>query len=79
MDRFTEQMEGAMGTMNGAGRAAGRVEFCDHLTASELRSVLDDVAGGTLSARRAALLLSPEATEADVQALAGRVEYRRAA
>ncbi len=79
MHSFTEQMEGAMSTMNGAGRAAGRVDFRDCLTKAELRSVLDGVATGELSPRRAALLLSPEATEADVRALVGEFEYRRAA
>jgi hypothetical protein len=72
-------MEGAMRTINGAGQVAGRVDFCNHLTASELRSVIDGVRTGELNARRAALLLSPEATEADVAALAGTVEYARAA
>lgn len=79
MDGFTDQMEGAMGTDNGAGRAAGRVDFRNYLTAAELRGVLDGVAAGELTPRRAALLLSPEATEADVRVLADKVEYRRAA
>lgn len=69
-------MEHAMGTLRGP--ADSRFDFRAHLARSELSSIIDAVRAGELTARRAALLLSPEATEDDVLALAAE-PLRRAA
>jgi len=72
-----EPMESTMGTKHGA--AAARYDFRDHLTVVELNQVVEAVKAGEMSARRAALLLSPDATEADVLAMAEMQALRRAA
>ncbi|MFC7333608.1 hypothetical protein ACFQPS_10580 [Rhodocista pekingensis] len=69
-------MEHAMGTLRGP--ADGRFDFSALLAPSELSGIVDAVRTGELSARRAALLLSPDATEDDVRALVAE-PLRRAA
>ncbi|WP_377358792.1 hypothetical protein [Rhodocista pekingensis] len=65
-----------MGTLRGP--ADGRFDFSALLAPSELSGIVDAVRTGELSARRAALLLSPDATEDDVRALVAE-PLRRAA